>query len=98
MRTYLEGKADLNLVSMSKTLRSYFGEPNATTLFNELGNAKQMPTEAAQEFVIRMISLRQKVLLVSSEDKFGYSTSLIHDRFLHAIFVGLRNGNVRHEL
>ena len=79
---------------MSKTLRSHFGEPNVTTLFNELGNAKQIPTETAQEFAVRMISLRQKVLLVSNEDKCGYSTSLIHKRFLHAILVGFRNGKV----
>ena len=92
LRTYLEGKADLNLVLLSKTLRSHFGEPNATTLFNELGNAKQMPTETAQEFVIRMISLRQKVLFVSNGD------SLIQDRLLHDVLVGLRNDNIRHEI
>ena len=57
LRTYLEDNADLNLVPMSKTLRSHFGEPNATTLFHELANAKQMPTETTQEFVIRMMSL-----------------------------------------
>ena len=57
LRTYLEDNADLNLVPMSKTLRSHFSEPNATTLFHELANAKQMPTETTQEFVIRMMSL-----------------------------------------
>ena len=35
---------------MSKILRSHFSEPNATTLFNKFGNAKQMPTDTAQEF------------------------------------------------
>ena len=72
---------------MSKVLRYHFGEPNATALFNELGNPKQMPTETAQEFVIRIMSLRQKVLFVSNEDKCGYNTSLIQGR--------LRNDNVR---
>ena len=44
------------------------------------------------------MSLRKNVLFVSNEDKCGYSTSLIQDRFLHAILVGLRNDNIRHEL
>ena len=67
-------------------------------LFNELGNAKQMPNETAQEFTIRMMSLREKVLFVSNKGKCGYSTSLIQYMFLHAILVGLRNDNIRYEL
>ena len=67
-------------------------------LFNKLGNAKQIPNETAQEFIIRMMSLREKVLFVSNKDKCGYSTSLIQDMFLHAILVGLRNDNIRYEL
>ena len=57
-----------------------------------------MPTETAQEFVIRRMSLHKKVLFVSNEDKCGYSTILIQDRFLHAILVGLGNDNIRHKL
>ena len=57
LRKYLEGKADLSLVPMSKILSFHFGEANAPTVFNELGNVKQMPAETAQEFVIRMMSL-----------------------------------------
>ena len=57
-----------------------------------------MPTETAQEFVIRMMSLRQKVLLASNGDRCGYSTNLIQDRFLYAVLVGLHNDNIRHEL
>ena len=57
-----------------------------------------MPTETAQELGMRIMSLRQKVLLMFNEDKCGYSTSLIQDRFLHAILVGLCNDNIRHEL
>ena len=45
----MEGKSYLTLVSMSKILRSHFGEPNATTLFSELSNVKQTQNESAQE-------------------------------------------------
>ena len=78
---------------MSKNLRSHFVEPNATTLPGS-GNAKQKPTEPAQETVIRMMSLGQKVLSVLNGDKCGYSTSLIQNRFLHAVFVGLCNDSM----
>ena len=66
LRTYLEGKEDLTLKSLSKILRTHFKEANATTLFNELSNAKQLPSESAQEFVVRIMSLRQKILFVSN--------------------------------
>ena len=70
LRTYLEGKSDLTLVSMSKMLRSHFGEPNATTTsFTKLRNAKQTQDESAQEFVIRLMALCQNILFVSNEDK-----------------------------
>ena len=49
LRIYMEGKSYLTLVSMSKILRSHFGEPNATTLFSELSNVKQTQNESAQE-------------------------------------------------
>ena len=83
---------------MSKLPRSHFGEPNATTLFTELRNAKQTQNESAQKFVIRLMALRQKVLFVSNEDRCGYSEDLVQDRFLHAMLVGLRNDNRRYEL
>ena len=66
LRTYMEGKSDLTLVSVSKILRSNFGEPYATTLFTELSNSKKIQNESAQEFVIRLMAFRQKVLFVSN--------------------------------
>ena len=44
------------------------------------------------------MSLRQKILFIFKEDNCGYSETLVQDRFLHAIFVGLRNDNIRNEL
>ena len=98
LRTYLEGKDNLNLKTLSRTLRSHFKEPNATSLFTELSNSKQLPSESAQEFVARLMSLRQKILFISKEDNCGYSEALVQDHFLHAILVGLRNDNIRNEL
>ena len=63
LRTWLESKADLNLVSMSKILRLHFGKPYTTTLFKKLGNAKQMPTETTYEFLIEWCPFDKKFCL-----------------------------------
>ena len=98
LRTYLEGKDNLNLKTLRRILRSHFKEPNATSLLTELNNNKQLPSESPQEFVLRVMSLRQETLFISKEDYCGYSEALVQDRFLHAIMVGLRNDNIRNEL
>ena len=68
-------------------LRSHFKEPNATFLFTELRNSKQLPSESAQEFVVRLVSLRHKILFIFKEDNCGYSEALVQDRFLHAFWL-----------
>ena len=78
--------------------RSHFREPSAISLFSELSNSKQLPSESAQEFVVRLMSLPQKILYISKEDNCGYSEALVQHRFLYAILVGLRNDNIRNEL
>ena len=98
LRTYLEGKENLNFKTLSMIFRSHFKEPKATSLFTELTNSKQLPSEPAQRFVARLMSLQHKILLISKQDNCGYSEALAQDRFLHAILVGLRNGNIRNEL
>ena len=57
LRTYLEEKDNLNSKTLSRILRSHFKEPNATSLFSELSNSKQLSSESAKEFVVRLMSL-----------------------------------------
>ena len=71
LRTYLEGKDNLNLKTRSRILRSHFKQPNATFLFTELSNSKQLPSESAKELAVRLMSLQQKILFISKEDNFG---------------------------
>ena len=98
LRSYLEGKINLTISNLSKILRSHFQELDATNLFAELTNAKQSVSENAQRFVIRMMSLRQKVLFVSKEDPIPYPPALVQRRFSHAVLSGLRNNNIRNNL
>ena len=94
----MDEKDNLNLKTLSRIRRSHFTEPNATSLFTKLSNSKQSPSESPQEFVVRLMSLRQKILFISKEYNCGYSGALVHDHFLHTILVGLRNDNIRNEL
>ena len=98
MRQYLETLPTLNLAVLSKILRSHFQEQDATTHFTALSNAKQANNEGSQQFVIRMMSMRQKVLFISSEDPISYPQKLIQQKFLYTVLSGLRNNNIRNQL
>ena len=71
---------------MSSILRSHFKEPNATSLFTGLSNSQQLLPESAQEFVVSLMSLRQKMLFISKEDNCGYSEVLAQDCFCCCFF------------
>ena len=68
LRSYLEGKPDMNIASLRKILRSYFKEPNSTALITALSNPRQAANESAQEYVMKLMSLRQKFLFVTKEE------------------------------
>ena len=95
LQSYFEGTQTMDIASLSKILRSHFKEPNSTALFTQLSNSRQTSTESAQEYVIRLMSLRQKNLFVSREETCSYSFDLIQNRFVHAVLVGLRNENIQ---
>ena len=87
----------MNIASLSKILRSHFTEPNSTALFNALSNSKQTANELAQEYVMRLMSLRQEILFVTKEESCSYSEELIQNRFTHAVLIGLQNENIRNQ-
>ena len=83
---------------MSKILRYPFTEPNVTTLFTILSNSKQTQNYSAQDLSIILMVLRQNILFVSNEGRYGYREGLVQDILSHSFLVGLRNVNIRHEL
>lgn len=98
LRSYLEGRPELTYDSLLKTLRSHYQEQDATSLFTTLSTTKQKPKETAQEFAMRLLTLKQKILFVSQEAESAYSPSLVQERFLHTMLIGLKNDNIRTEL
>ena len=98
LRSYLESKSNLTLESLVQIMRSHFREKDSTSTLTELSNAYQTNVETCLEFVMRLMSLRQKVLSLASEEACPYDHDFIQIRFLRAVSTGLRNNNIRSEL
>ena len=65
LRSYLEGKLDLELARLRKILRSHYQEKGATEVYQLLSSAVQEAGETPQDFLVRLLDLKQKVLFAS---------------------------------
>ena len=97
LRSYLEGKTDLTLPQLRRILRAHFSELDDTELYNELSNAVQHSSESAQNFVVLLMDMRQKVISASqeSESKLQYNPVLVQKLFLRAISTGLISYSIK---
>ncbi|XP_044171203.1 uncharacterized protein LOC122955528 [Acropora millepora] len=100
LRSYLEGKADLTLAKLRRIMRSHYQERTATELYHQLSSTVQQPKEKPQEFLTRLLDLKQKVQLASQEtdSDLKYDPTLVHGMFVHSFFLGLRNENIKIEI
>ena len=98
LRTYLEGKHGLNISELVDILNSTFREKDSSAVLMELGNAAQQPAEPSVDFIVRLMSLRDRVLVLSREEKCPLDEKVVATKFFHSLFTGLRNTNVRAEL
>ena len=71
LQSYLESKPNLTLASLVQVMQSHFREKDSTSTLTELSNACQTNIETCLEFVMRLMSLRKKVLSLASEDQPG---------------------------
>ena len=100
LRSYLEGKAELDLPSLRKVLRFHFAEKGPTDLYKDLVNLTQSPSESALDFLVRALDLRQKITFASKEADSGlqYDNSLVKKMFLHTVYTGLVSENIKVEV
>ena len=100
LRSYLEGRAGLDLPTLRKILRSHYRENDATALFQELSTAAQERKESEHDFVLRAMDLRQKILFACKEAGSGvtYGEEQVQQVFLHTVSTGLQNDIIRQEL
>ena len=98
LRSYLEGVHGLTLKFLITVLRAHFKVKDAASVFTELSNAVQEHSETELAFCMRLMKLRQDILILSQEEECPYEVKLVQNRFQHALFTGLKNENMRNRL
>ena len=100
--SYLEGKPDLTFPVLRKILRSHFGEPSATELYRQFTSAVQKPRETPQQFLVRVMDLRHKIIIIfasqESESEMNYDISLVQNMSLHALMTGFSDDNIKSDM
>ena len=100
LRSYLEMIQDLTLTHLHLIMKAHFKQKSGTELYQELSNLRQETSETPQDFLVRAMSLRQQIILVSStsDSPIKYEPSLVQSLFLHVLETGLKDEAVRAKL
>ena len=69
LRSYVETYKDLSLERLRKILRNHYDVKSATELYQSLASICQGSKETPQEFLMRALDLRQKILFSSTQDQ-----------------------------
>lgn len=87
----LVNKDSITVSELKGFLRSHLGEKASTEMFQELMCARQSDQEPPQQFLYRMIGLKQKLLFqtLHTSTDITYDPKTIQKVFLHTIYQGL---------
>lgn len=95
-------KDEITISELKGFLRSHLGEKASTELFQELMCAKQNEQEPPQQFLYRMIGLKQRILFQSKQGNTDicYDPKTVQEVFLHTVYQGLgsKHTNIRQQL
>lgn len=98
----LINKDNMTLTELKGFLQSHLMEKNRTELFQELICTRQHDNETPQQFLYRVMGLKQRIILTSSlpDASIRYSKATVQDVFLHTIYQGLghKHNDIRREL
>ena len=85
--------SDRSLAKLHKILRVFFQEKTSAELYQDSVTTSQQPKESAQQFLLRLLDSRNKVLFASQEEgsKFEYSQKLVQNTFIKSLETGLRD-------
>lgn len=100
LRSYLEGRTDLDIYRLKKLIRSHYDEKSASDLYFQLGSASQRQNEKGTDFVLRLMDLKQRILFASQEvgAEVKYELPVVQSTFLRAIKSGLTNTVMKTEM
>lgn len=98
----LVNKDDMTVAELKGFLQSHLGERSSTELFLELFCAKQRENETTQQFLYRIICLKQRVLFESkkTDSEIKYTPETVQGVFLHTVYQGMghKDNAIRREL
>ena len=94
---YLESKVDIDEQAFLRILRSHYKEKDSTSVFQEMSNSVQLPSESELDFCLRVMSLHEVVVALSREEACPFDESMVRKQFFHALFTGLKHNNMRLE-
>ena len=83
-RVYQKSYQNFTIPQLSDIFQSYFKEKKTLT-FTELCNISQQQNETFQEFVVRLLCLRQKVSNLATKEDCPYDVKFLKQRFLQAL-------------
>ena len=95
---YLESKSFLAVDSLIQIMRSHFREKDSSSTVTEMSNAVQSSIESPHDFLVFLLSMREKVLILAKEEGYLFDKGLLQQHFLHAILTGLRSNNIWNDL
>lgn len=98
----LSSKDDMTIAKLKSFLQSHLGEKSSTELFQELISGKQHEHETPQQFLYRMMGLKQKVIFKSkqTDSDIKYEAQTAQNVFLRTVSQGLneKHDDIRREL
>ena len=95
LRSFLDSKIDMTLLTLMSVLKSHYRESDSTVLFNKLANASQASDEDSVSFLLRTMELKAKVLFVSKTSDIKYSQEQVQRLFVKVVEAGLTSESVR---
>jgi hypothetical protein len=90
----------LTLKKLIQILKAHYKQKRATELYHELTILCQNPKDSAQDFLIRALELRQRVLFTSCvmDENVKYSCELVQAVLLRALETGIENETIRAQI
>ncbi len=87
----LINKDDMTVNELKVFLQSHLRDRSSTELFQELMCIKQSDHETPQQFLYRVMGLKQKILFAArqADSDRKYSAATVQDVFLHTVYQGL---------
>ncbi len=97
LRSYLEMMSGLTLARLKQILRAHFRKKSSTEPYQELAQLCQGLKESVQDFLIRAMNVRQRVIFSSQavDNTVKYDPYLVQSLFINVVEAGLQQDSIR---